>query len=119
RKAINRMMKKKNPELLNLMADIAERSDAEELLSNVNAVISQMEHEAYIQMLGAYVEKHIGLYLEEAFKEMEITVSNNQCGQDFILSKNGCKDYHIEVKSRWESDHSVEMSATQFKCAVE
>ena len=119
RKAINRMMKKKNPELLNLMADIAERSDAEELLSNVNAVISQMEHEAYIQMLGAYVEKHIGLYLEEAFKEMEVTVSNNQCGQDFILSKNGCKDYHIEVKSRWESDHSVEMSATQFKCAVE
>ena len=119
RKAINRMMKKKNPELLNLMADIAERSDAEELLSNVNAVISQMEHEAYIQMLGAYVEKHIGLYLEEAFKKKEVTVSNNQCGQDFILSKKGCKDYHIEVKSRWESDHSVEMSATQFKCAVE
>ena len=119
RKAINRMMKKKSPKLLNLMADIVERSDAEELLSNVNTVISQMEHEAYIQMLGAYVEKHIGLYLEEAFKGMEVTVSNNQCGQDFILSKNGCKDYHIEVKSRWESDQSVEMSATQFKCAVE
>ena len=118
RKAINRMMKKKSPELLNLMADIAERSDAKELLSNVNAVISQMEHEAYIQMLGAYVENHIGLYLEEAFKGMGVTINNSQNGQDFILSKIGYKDYHIEVKSRWESDLSVEMSAVQFKCAV-
>lgn len=118
RKAINRMMKKKSPELLNLMADIAERSDANELLSLVNAAISQARHEEYIQMLGAYVENHIGLFLEEELKGMGVTINNFQCGQDFILSKNGYKDYHIEVKSRWESDLSVEMSPIQFRCAV-
>ena len=119
RKAINRMMKKKSPELLNLMADIAERTDAEELLWDVNALISQKEHEAYLQMLGAYVENHIGLYLNEALKGTGVTINNNQYGQDFIISKNGYKDYHIEVKSRWDSGLSVEMSSVQFKCAVE
>lgn len=118
RKAINRMMKKKSPKLLNLMADIAERNDANELLSLINAAISQTKHEEYIQMLGAYVENHIGLFLEEELKGMGVTIDNIQNGQDFILSKNGYKDYHVEVKSRWESDLSVEMSAIQFKRAV-
>lgn len=46
-------------------------------------------------------------------------MDNQQGGQDFILFKEGFDDYHIEVKSRWENDQSVEMSSTQFKRAVE
>lgn len=119
RKAINRMMKKKNPALLELMADVAEREDANDVMNNVNAVIEQMEHDAYIKMLGAYAEKHIQQYLTEALKSAGIDVKNEQCGQDLILSKPGYDNYHVEVKSRWESDQSVEMSATQFRCAVD
>lgn len=37
----------------------------------------------------------------------------------FILSKDGYEDYFIEVKTRWESEQSVEMSATQFEKAVD
>lgn len=119
RKAINRMMKKKNPELLELMADVAEREDAKDVINNVNVVIAQIEHDAYIKMLGAYVESHIQKFLIEALEPIGIFVNNEQCGQDFILSKQGYEDYHVEVKSRWENDQSVEMSSTQFRCAVD
>lgn len=119
RKAINRMMKKKNPALLELMADVAEREDAQNVINNVNAIIDQMEHDAYIKMLGAYAENHIQGFLTEALAPVGIDVINEQCGQDFILSKQGYEDYHVEVKSRWENDQSVEMSSTQFRCAVD
>ena len=46
-------------------------------------------------------------------------MDNQQGGQDFILHKEGFLDYHVEVKSRWESDQSVEMSPLQFERAVD
>ena len=118
RKAINRMMKKKDPELLELMADVAEREDAKDVINNVNNIIAQIEHDAYIKMLGTYVESHVQKFLAEALEPIGIVVNNEQCGQDFVLSKQGYENYHVEVKSRWENDQSVEMSSTQFKCAV-
>lgn len=118
RKAINRMMKKKDPELLELMADVAEREDAKDVINNVNNIIAQIEHDAYIKMLGTYVESHVQKFLAEALEPIGIVVNNEQCGQDFVLSKQGYENYHVEVKSRWENDQSVEMSSTQFRCAV-
>lgn len=119
RRAINRMMKKKDPELLELMADVAEREDAKDVINNVNDIIAQMEHDAYIKMLGTYVENHIQKFLADALEPIGIVVNNEQCGQDFVLSKQGYENYHVEVKSRWENDQSVEMSSTQFRCAVD
>ena len=118
RKAINRMMKKKDPVLLEMMADVADRTNAKEIINNVNSVIAQMEHDAIIKMLGDYVETHIQKYLTEALLDIGVTVENQQCGQDFILTKDGYDDYYVEVKSRWESDQTVEMSSTQFERAV-
>jgi len=119
RRAINRMMKKKNPELLKMMADVVEREDAKDVINNVNDIIAQIEHDAYIKMLGTYVESHIQKFLAEALEPIGIAVNNEQCGQDFVLSKQGYENYHVEVKSRWENDQSVEMSSTQFRCAVD
>ncbi len=119
RRAINRMMKKKDPELLELMADVAEREDAKDVINNVNDIIAQIEHDTYIKMLGTYVESHIQKFLADALEPIGIVVNNEQCGQDFILSKQGYENYHVEVKSRWENDQSVEMSSTQFRCAVD
>lgn len=64
------------------------------------------------------MENNIQVYLEDALACKGITVSNQQNGQDFILSKQGYEEYYIEVKSRWESEQSVEMTPTQFECAV-
>lgn len=113
------MLKQKNPVLMEKMAEISERIDANAILDALNDTIHSIEHDEYIKRLGAYVEGHIKIYLEEAFAGTGITVSNQQCGQDFILSKDGYDDYYIEVKSRWESDQSVEMTVTQFNLAVE
>ena len=119
RKAINKMLKQKNPDLMVKMAEVSGREDAYTILSVVNDTINNIEHEAYIKMLGEYAESHIQKYLTEALDKYGVHVYNQQGGQDFILSKDGFMDYHIEVKSRWENDQSVEMSSTQFKCAVE
>lgn len=119
RKAINKMLKRKNPDLMVKMAEVSGREDAYIILSVVNDTINSIEHEVYIKMLGEYAESHIQTYLTEALEKYGIHVDNQQGGQDLILSKDGFEDYHIEVKSRWENDQSVEMSSTQFKRAVE
>lgn len=119
RKAINRMLKKKNPEMMKKLAEVSERSDANVVLSALDATIENIEHNTYIKMLGDYAESHIKRFLEDALTPIEVNVKNEQGGQDFILSKKGYKDYYIEVKSRWESELSVEMSISQFERAVD
>lgn len=118
RKAINKMLKQKNPTLMERMADISEREDANKVLDALDNTIRNMEHDEYIKMLGKYMENNIQVYLKDALACKGITVSNQQNGQDFILSKQGYEEYYIEVKSRWESEQSVEMTPTQFECAV-
>lgn len=115
RKAINRMMKQKNPQLLQMMADVAEQENA---MTLVTEFISALNHEEHIKKLGRYVEKGIESYLIEQLKPLGINVRNQQNGQDFILSKEGKDDYYIEVKSRWSSADSVEMSPAQFNQAA-
>ena len=43
---------------------------------------------------------------------------DEQGGQDYIVSKTGYDEYRVEVKSRWSTDKSVEMSKLQFETAV-
>lgn len=95
RMAINKMLKQKNPALMEKMADISEREDADAVLNVLNDTIRNIEHDTYIKMLGAYVENNIKVYLKDALDSKGINVSNQQNGQDFILSKNGYKDYYI------------------------
>ena len=118
RKAINQMLKQKKPELLMKMAEVSKREDAIMLLNKIDDFINQKEHDDYIKMLGAYVENHFQGYLTESLKHIGVNVINEQSGQDFVLSKDGYDDYYIEIKSRWNNDHSVEMSPSQFACAV-
>jgi hypothetical protein len=119
RKAINRMMKQKKPELLTKMADVSERSDADTVLNKINEAINAYEHEQYIKMLGDYVEKNVQRLIEEALKDTNISVKNEQGGQDLILSKDGFEPYHIEIKSRWINKEQAIMSTLQFQTAVE
>ena len=76
------MMKQKKPELLTKMADVSERSDADNVLNKINEAIDAYEHEQYIKMLGDYVEKNVQRLIEEALKDTNISVKNEQGGQD-------------------------------------
>ena len=115
RKAINRMMKQKNPYLLEVMAEVAEQENALNLVTNC---LAELRHDEHIRKLGEYVEQGVEQYLTDKLQPYGINVKNQQNGQDFILSKAGYDDYFIEIKSRWNSNDSVEMSPAQFAQAV-
>lgn len=119
RKAINRMLKRKNPQLLTKMAEVSERQDSDIVLDKINDTIDAYEHEQHIKMLGDYVESNVQRFIEEALVGTGISVINEQRGQDLVLSKTGFEAYYIEVKSRWKDKEQAIMSATQFQKAVE
>lgn len=118
RKAINRMMKQKNPALLEKMADVAEREDSDLVLCKLNEALSNIKDEAHKKMLGDYVEDHIERFLNEALSAIAVNIRNEQGGQDLILSKEGYEDYYIEIKSRWIDKEPAMMSSLQFHTAV-
>ncbi len=118
RKAINRMMKKKSPQLLQLLADVAERKDSDILIDVLNETIANVEHQEYIKKLGDFVESHVEQFLTDLLKPYGVNVKNEQGGQDLILSKSGFEDYYIEIKSRWVDKTSAVMSSTQYQNAV-
>ena len=118
RKAINRMLKQKNPRLLTKMAEVSERKDSETVLAKIDEAIELYVHEQYIKMLGDYVEANVQRLIIEALDSTGITVTNEQGGQDLILSKAGIEDYYIEIKSRWKDKEQAIMSAMQFQKAV-
>lgn len=118
RRAINRMMKRKSPELLQLLADVAERKDSDTLIDVLNEAIANVEHQEHIKKLGDYVESHVERFIADFLKPYGVSVKNEQGGQDLILSKSGFKDYYIEIKSRWVVKASAVMSSTQYQNAV-
>lgn len=118
RKAINRMLKQKNPQLLTKMAEVSERKDSAIVIAKINETIDAYEHEQHIKMLGDYVETNVQRFIEETLAEAGISVVNEQCGQDLILSKAGFENYYVEIKSRWKDKEQAIMSATQFQKAV-
>ncbi len=119
RNAINRMLKRKNPRLLNRMADVSERNDSDIVLEKIDDALEAYEHEQHIKMLGDYVETNVQRFIDEALAGTGISVVNEQGGQDLILRKEGFEDYYIEIKSRWIDKEQAIMSATQFNNAVE
>lgn len=118
RKAINRMLKQKNPQLLTKMAEVSERKDSAIVIAKINETIDAYEHEQHIKMLGDYVETNVQQFIVDAVSGAGITVVNEQCGQDLILSKSGFENYYVEIKSRWKDKEQAIMSATQFQKAV-
>lgn len=119
RKAVNRILKRKNPNLLTKIADVAERADADYLLITINQTIEAHEREQYIKKLGMFVESNVQQFIQDALKDSGISLKNEQQGQDLILSKDGFDDYFIEIKSRWKNKEQAIMSTLQFEKAVE
>lgn len=115
---INKLIKAKNNDLLEQFANITETSDPALVVELTRKAIADAEHQEYIKKLGGYVESHLLEYLKKRLLTVGIDVVDEQGGQDYIVSKPGYNDYRIEVKSRWSTDKSVEMSKLQFETAV-
>lgn len=118
-KNINRLLKKKNSTLLAQMADLAEKNDAELILTMTQQAIEDAAHQKFIKDLGDYVERYLLAYLRKEIEPLGIKIEDIQGGQDYVVSKEEYDEYRIEVKSRWSKDKSVEMSRLQFETAVE
>lgn len=119
RKAINRMLKQKNPELMQKMADLVESPEPKVVLEKLVQAIKDAADEAYRKMLGEFVESHVQRFLHDALADEGIQVVNEQGGQDLKLIKEGYDEYLVEVKSRWEAKMPAIMSSLQYKTAVE
>lgn len=118
RKHINRIIKANNDDLLKELANIAENNNPDLVVKLTKQAIENAERQEYINKLGNYVENHLYEYLKKKLYPLGIDIVDEQGGQDYVLSKNGFEIYRIEVKSRWSTDKSVEMSKLQFETAV-
>ena len=119
KKQINRLMRQKDAELLKELANIAEDGNAIDIIQMGKQAWENSRKDQYIKWLGAYVEHNLLRFLKQRLSVVGVDVRDEQGGQDYIISKEGYEDYRVEVKSRWSTDDSVEMSSLQAKTAVE
>ena len=112
-------------EKLKKLADLAanEKMDKiiEEGLKAVTLLDFQYKHDCFIRELGQYVENLLLEQLKEQINDidLEVEVSDQQGGQDYIVRLGGEEIYYVEVKSRWTTSDVVEMSPMQFKNSVD
>lgn len=121
---------------LKVLSDIAADEHCEDILRMAKMAQEQKMFDdadmQYKRELGLYVEKYLVEQLGEMLRENEvikavsggsdITDKDEQGGQDIIiyLDKEGVKIpvYYIEVKSRWSTRDSVEMSKLQMETSA-
>ena len=118
KKQINRLMRRNDVNLLKELANVAETGVAIDIIEMGKVAYKNSLDEHYIKWLGEYVERNLYRYLKIRLNEAGIDIRDEQGGQDYILSKTGHEDYRVEVKSRWSTDDSVEMSSLQVETAV-
>lgn len=89
RKTINRMLKRKNSKLMEKMAAVSEREDTDALVEAINRTIVEMDHEAYVKILGEYAESNIQKFLEDALKSIgALLITNGVVGILYCRRRN-------------------------------
>jgi len=110
---------------LQKLATLAGNEKMEEIISEGQKVVDQKEfqrrHNCFINKLGEYVENLLFESLSDRLDntELKVEVTDEQGGQDYLVKVKGEIVYYVEVKSRWQTSDSVEMSPLQFKTSVE
>lgn len=126
---IFRLMKIDDADKLNQLAELAEDVDLDEIIRcGKEALRNRKNKEAdfeYKNQLGQYVEDFLQKEIETRLatslnnSSIQIKVENNQGGQDFIIYANDVDVYSLEIKSRWSTNQSVEMSPLQLYTCVD
>lgn len=108
---------------LKRIAELAEAPNIDEILKLGREAIDQRKREEsdleFKKDLGRFVEIMLQQKLNDVIGNNTLNipepVKNEQGGQDLVLYVNEKAFYYFEVKSRWKSEKSVLMSATQHK----
>lgn len=118
KRQINRLMKRNDEDLLRDLANVAENERAIDIIQLGWEALDKKKKEEHIKKLGEFVENNLYRYFKVRLNQDGIDIRDEQGGQDYIISKAGCENYRVEVKSRWSIDDSVEMSTLQVATAV-
>ena len=128
KEGIFRLMKIDDADKLNQLAELAEDINLDEIIRlGKGALCERKNKEAdfqYKKSLGQYVEdflrKEIELRLSgKVGTDYNIKVEDSQNGQDLVVLVNNTHVYSLEIKSRWSSNQSVEMSPLQLYTCVD
>lgn len=119
------IMKIKDDNKLKTIAELANEPRLDEIIKEGRKVIAQSDyekrHDCFIHDLGNFVEKLLLEKLQGVVgdDQLKVDVTDQQGGQDYLVKLDGKVVYYVEVKSRWKTSESVEMSSLQFKTSVE
>ena len=107
------------------LAELADDPRMQEIIDAGRNALAQKDyenrHNDFIHELGDFVEKLLLKKLQDAInnEQLKVEVCDQQGGQDYKVWVGDKVIYYVEVKSRWSTRDSVEMSALQFKTSVE
>lgn len=131
--SVYRLMKVDDPEKLEQLAELVDETDIDEIIRLGRAAKElqriQMAEFEYKRNLGEYVEDFLAKALRDKLSQQVgahlqqvdhiLKVQNEQYGQDLIITIDSIPIYYIEIKSRWGTNQSVEMSPLQMRTSVE
>lgn len=122
--SIFKIMKIEDEKRLKAIAELANDPRMEEIIEAGRKAVAQFDYEkrrvCFIRDLGNYVEQILLQQLQGAVnsERLKVEVTDQQGGQDYKVLLDNKVVYYIEVKSRWTTSDSVEMSSLQFKTSV-
>lgn len=119
------IMKIEDDSKLKAIAELANDPRMVEIIREGRKALAQSDyencHDCFIRELGEFVEKMLLEKLQGAVSDdrLKVEVTDQQGGQDYLVKLDGKDVYYVEVKSRWKTNESVEMSSLQFKTSVD
>jgi hypothetical protein len=109
-------------ETIGLLGELATVKNLKKLVEEGKKVLEKEKKDntnlAHIRKIGLHIENLIRERVKEDLMSFEVHTREEQGGQDIILRKNGQDIFYVEVKSRWDKDNSIRMSALQMERSV-
>jgi hypothetical protein len=101
---------------------LAKVKNLSEILARAQQLVDsqheQAEKLAFKKLLGERIEMIIRKRLQTQLQQLDVTVLDQQNGQDLVVRVAEAIVYQIEVKSRWDKDYTTTLSYRQSTQAV-
>lgn len=125
RDSIFTIMKVEDEKKLKAIAELADNPRLYDIIEEGKKAVAQKDyedrHNTFIHALGDFVERILLEKLQGVVSDdrLKVDVTDKQGGQDYLVKLDDKIVYYVEVKSRWKTSESVEMSSLQFKTSVD
>ena len=124
-RAINRLMKQKQPQLLERMANIVEAGNVMDILAEIDSRLKQErdaeQQFAFVYAIGKKIEEELQNEINDEFANISVNIEtrNQQNGQDIVIYVQDKPIFYIECKAKWNfHTEPAHMSSAQIKQAV-